>query len=219
MILNGKNIHFHCTKHTKNTKLCWFQYRIIHRILGTNTFLYKIKVKDCNLCTFCKEEPETIEHLLWGCHKVSDLWHELNRWIFEMTYIEIPLNLEIAMFGLLHPYDANLIKNKIILLTKFYIFRTKVNEEMVNFEALKNYLKENLILEKHISFKNLNPEKIQYVLESLLTYNGTLINIYIVLRYCFLPRILLINSAIFTLILYVFGYGFTTFAVKLYNFY
>jgi hypothetical protein len=56
------------------------------------------------------------------------------------------------MFGLLHPYDANLIKNKIILLTKFYIFRTKVNERMVN-------LKENLILEKHISFKNLTPEK------------------------------------------------------------
>jgi hypothetical protein len=63
------------------------------------------------------------------------------------------------MFGLLHPYDANLIKNKIILLTKFYIFRTKVNERMVNFEALKHYLKENLILEKHISFKNLTPEK------------------------------------------------------------
>ena len=66
--------------------------------------------------TFCKEEPETIEHLLWGCHKVSDLWHE---WIFEMTYIEIPLNLEIVMFGLLHPNDANLIKNNIILLTNF----------------------------------------------------------------------------------------------------
>ena len=154
-----KNIHIHCTKHTKNTKLCWFQYRIIHRILGTNTFLYKIKVKVCNLCNFCKEEPETIEHLLWGCHKVSDLWHELNRWIFEMTYIEIPLNLEIVMFGLLHPYDGNLITNKIILLTKFYIFRTKVNEGMVNFEVLKNYLKQNLILEKHISFKNLTLKK------------------------------------------------------------
>jgi len=63
------------------------------------------------------------------------------------------------MFGLLHPYDGNLITNKIILLTKFYIFRTKVNEGMVNFEVLKNYLKENLILEKHISFKNLTLKK------------------------------------------------------------
>ena len=119
------------------------------------------------------------------------------------------------MFGLLHPYDANLIKNKIMLLTKFYIFRTKVNEGMVNFEALKNYLKENLILEKTHFFQELISRKIQYVLESLVTYNGTLINIYIVLRYCFLPRILLINSAIFTQIVYVFGYGFATFAVKL----
>ena len=120
-----------------------------------------------------------------------------------MTYIEIPWNLEIVMFGLLHSYDANLIKNKIILLTKFFIFRTKVNEGMVNFEALKNYLKENLILEKTHFFQELNSRKIQYVLESLVTYNGTLINIYIVLRYCFLPRILLINSVIFTLILCV----------------
>jgi hypothetical protein len=64
-----------------------------------------------------------------------------------------------GFFSCTHPYDANLTKNKIILLTKFYIFRTKVNERMVNFEALKNYLKQNLILEKHISFKNLTLEK------------------------------------------------------------
>jgi hypothetical protein len=38
---------------------------------------------------------------------------------------------------------------------KVNIFPTMINEGMVNFEALKNYLKENLILEKHISFKNL----------------------------------------------------------------
>ena len=31
---------------TQNTKLQWLQYRINQRILGTNTFLYKIKVKD-----------------------------------------------------------------------------------------------------------------------------------------------------------------------------
>ena len=131
-----------------------------------------------------------------------------------MTYIEIPLNLEIAMFGLLHPYDANLIKNKIILLTKFHIFRTKVNDGIVNFEALKNYLKQSDFRKTHF-FQELNSGKIQYVLESLVTYNGTLIKIYIVLKYCFQHRILLINSVIFTLILYVFSYGFATFAVNL----
>ena len=81
------------------------------------------------------------------------------------------------MFGLLHPYDANLIKNKIILLTKCFIFRTKVNEGMVNFEALKHYLKRKYDFRKTHFFQELNSKKMQYVLESLVTYNGTLINI------------------------------------------
>jgi hypothetical protein len=51
-----------------------------------------------------------------------------------------------------------------------YIFRTKVNEGMVNFEALKNYLKENLILEKHISFKNLTLEKYNTYYINITTY-------------------------------------------------
>jgi hypothetical protein len=46
--IEWKNIQFHCTKHTQHPKLCWFQYRIIHRILGTNTFLYNIQVNKGN---------------------------------------------------------------------------------------------------------------------------------------------------------------------------
>jgi hypothetical protein len=64
------------------------------------------------------------------------------------------------MFGLLHPYDANLIKNKIILLTIFFIFRTKVNEGMVNFEALKNYFKRKSNFRKTHFFQELNSKHI-----------------------------------------------------------
>ena len=118
--IEWKKIYQQCTKYSKNIKLFWFQYRIIHRILATNTFLYKIKLKDSNVFSFCEEEPETIEHLLWGFHKVSDLWHKLNNWIFEMTCIEIPLNLEIVVFGFFKNLEHNFVKNiKIVLLTKF----------------------------------------------------------------------------------------------------
>ena len=40
----------------KNTKLHWFQYRILHRILATNDLLTKMNIKQNNLCTFCNEE-------------------------------------------------------------------------------------------------------------------------------------------------------------------
>ena len=44
---------FNCTC---DTKLRWFQFRLVHRILGVNSFLSKIGRKNSNLCTFCKME-------------------------------------------------------------------------------------------------------------------------------------------------------------------
>ena len=61
---------------TKNTKLQWFQFRINHKILSTNSFLQKIKLKDTNICTFCRSETETIEHILWDCEIVQALLDE-----------------------------------------------------------------------------------------------------------------------------------------------
>ena len=49
------------------SKLKWFQYRINHYILITNKVIYKIGLSDTPLCTFCKNEPENILHLLWEC--------------------------------------------------------------------------------------------------------------------------------------------------------
>jgi len=45
-------------------------------------------------------------------------------------------------------------RNLIILLTKFYIYRTKLNTQQVHLKALQNYLKENLVIEKNIYYKN-----------------------------------------------------------------
>ena len=56
---------------TRDSSLQWFQYRIIHRIIGTNYFLYKIKYKTSAECSFCHDMPETIEHIFWECKHVN----------------------------------------------------------------------------------------------------------------------------------------------------
>ena len=157
--LPWRKINYYCIFFSQSTKLRWFQYRIIHRILGTNSFLKKIKIKDSDLCTFCREVPETIEHMFLGCHLVSELWHGVSDWIFGKTYIELPLNLILVLFGIMNSHGLNFVKNKILLLTKFYIYRVKLNEGVLNLTGLKNYIKENLNLEKHISLKNFTLEK------------------------------------------------------------
>ena len=57
---------------------------------------------------------------------VSSLWHALNNWIFEMTNIELPLNIKTILFGNYENIKLNYVKNKITFLTKYYIYRTKL---------------------------------------------------------------------------------------------
>ena len=73
VMLNGSKFFSLPFRLTKNTKLQWFQFRINHKILSTNSFLQKIKLKDTNTCTFCRSKTETIEHILWDCEIVQAL--------------------------------------------------------------------------------------------------------------------------------------------------
>jgi hypothetical protein len=83
VILHWKEIYRLPFITAKSSKLRWFQYRIIHRILGTNSLLYEINQKPNDKCSFCLEEVETIEHIFWLCNKISKLWEDLDNWIFE----------------------------------------------------------------------------------------------------------------------------------------
>ena len=71
LILNWKTIYTVPKVCCINTKLYWFQYRILHRILATNDLLNKMNIKQNNLCTFCNEEIEKLEHLFWQCNTVN----------------------------------------------------------------------------------------------------------------------------------------------------
>ena len=70
---------------TSDTRLKWFQYRILHRVLTTNDYLYKRKVIDSDRCTFCKIEKETISHLLWNCTYTETFWKHVLEWITKNT--------------------------------------------------------------------------------------------------------------------------------------
>ena len=63
---------------TKDCNLRWFQYKRVHRILASNTYLYKIGIKEIDCCSFCKTNPETLEHLFYECDHVKYFWNELS---------------------------------------------------------------------------------------------------------------------------------------------
>ena len=78
-------------KCTKSMTLVNFQYRFLHRILPTNSFLTKIGIKQDPNCSFCCTTKDNLAHLFWHCQTfwgtltkslvISTLYLETNRWI------------------------------------------------------------------------------------------------------------------------------------------
>jgi hypothetical protein len=102
-------------KTTKNCKFQWLQYRINHFRLITNTFLYKIKIKQNPLCSFCKKEKENMINLLWECENVQILLEAFDNWT--LKYDNFTLNHNKKTFTLGYHKRKNSLKSNYILLT------------------------------------------------------------------------------------------------------
>lgn len=53
------------------SKIQYFQFRFLHRILGTNSLLHRMNLAENPSCTFCENHDETIDHLFWECGVTS----------------------------------------------------------------------------------------------------------------------------------------------------
>ena len=61
--LSWDKIHMNNFKCTINTRVRSFYFKLFHKAIALNNFLYKIKRKDSPNCSFCKNAPETYTHL------------------------------------------------------------------------------------------------------------------------------------------------------------
>ena len=66
---------------TSESKLRVFQFKLLHRKVATNYFLFKIGMKSNDQCSFCKESSETLVHHFWECPFVKSFWNEIGNWM------------------------------------------------------------------------------------------------------------------------------------------
>ena len=107
---------FQCTK---NNKYIIFQYKILHRILSTNSLLYKCRLKETHLCSFCNETKETILHLFWDCCVVKNLWLEISELFQNRCSFFLCLTERNVILG---SETADISDNLFIVLIKYYIY-------------------------------------------------------------------------------------------------
>ena len=153
--LDWKQIYSVPAKCCHNTKMHWFQFRIIHRIIATNDLLLKMKIRQNNLCSFCNLEEEKIEHLFWHCLRhVNQFWDSVEQWIFDKSYYMVNVNKYRAIMGIPNTSAAMQPINYILILTRHYIYTCRINSSNLNIQTWKNYMNKFLETEKLIAIKN-----------------------------------------------------------------
>ena len=145
---------------TRDTKLRWFQFRILHYILTTNRSVSKYIVNQNHLCTFCNTESETIQHLFWGCEKVKNFWNKLSSLVNERckNVHNFSFSENLVLFGQSDFVYTDDVCNLMILMAKFFIYRCKVQNTCIN---LKFFIKE--FYNRYIAEKLLEKESQDFV--------------------------------------------------------
>ena len=136
----------------QSTKLRWFHYRLVNRILGTNTVLFKMGIRDSDLCTFCSCDKETYDHLFFFCSKVSTFISDVFHWILNNTNIRLHLNAKALILGCNNSCFRNNILNVVLINLKFFIYKCRCDNTLPTIHLFKFYLKSYWESEKYVFY-------------------------------------------------------------------
>ena len=120
---------------------------MLNCIVYTNEKLFRLGIVDSSDCTFCQEEAESIEHLLFSCRKSSEFWKYVLSWLRDN-------GIRIDMLK-----ETDLIFGK--LLGKYYIYSMRCQKNLRNLSVfivrtrhiynIELYIaRENNKLDKHL---------------------------------------------------------------------
>ena len=135
------------------TRLRWFHYRIVHRIIATNTFLCKIGIVDSPLCTFCSILPESIIHLFWECRVVSQVIQEALSWLSDI--LERHITLFDRDFILGFSSDTEKLLNYLFILLKNYVYKQRAKNFAPSIGGYKKEVEICFNIEEYTHKKNL----------------------------------------------------------------
>lgn len=126
-------------KITNNGKLRSFQYRIFNHAIVTNVQLKYWRIKQTDLCTFCNSSKETILHLLYRCNRVIPLWNIVRDWCNRIEPGNVTFTDETIIFNTVSK-NPNSVVNILVLITKYYIYRTRCIDGNLNALQLKEFV-------------------------------------------------------------------------------
>jgi hypothetical protein len=131
------------------TKLQTFIFKLFHRILPTEEFLYKVGLSDTDICRLCEENIETLLHYMCSCPVIVQFWQDVVNWLENKMDIPVSLEPSILLFGTGEVSETNYV----ILIAKYYLYLCKHKAMFPQFDTFLSVLKEHCKLQKRIAHK------------------------------------------------------------------
>lgn len=150
-------------KITRETKLQSFHYRITHRLITCNKYLYTIRIHKDGACSTCGAQ-DTLTHFFVTCGAVTKFWSKLSEWCQNhLGFSLASLSNQEKILGL---PDENGNRqsfkriNWLLLTAKFYLHRQRLfhNGELSLIAYLAE-IKAKLQTERQACFSEARPQK------------------------------------------------------------
>ena len=133
---------------TSDTKLIAFQFKIIHRVFPTDSYVSNFDNTVSKTCPLCQVD-NNIPHLFVDCVKVIQFWQYFKLWLTMIEGNDIKLSTSNIIFGI-HS-GSKLCINFCILHAKWFINVNRKVDHNLNFDLFKCYLKNVLTIENQIA--------------------------------------------------------------------
>ena len=170
--INWEQVYDRIYRTTINTYMRAFQYKLINNILFLNRDLFRFKLVNSPLCSFCKSSMETADHIFAECIETKNLYFEI-RISFEQYNIYLPEANPINIILGVERSENNELINVIVLIYKIVIYKARNSGKVPTLPLFLNSLKQYETLEKkcardgrNLAFHFMKWDKLQNILNS-----------------------------------------------------
>ena len=139
-----------------------FHYKIFHRLLNVNEYLFKCNLENSDLCPFCPGK-ESIVHALCDCPFNNNFIQKCTEWLDKLTKTNFAINNTEFIFGIINEnYDKHInLYNRFYFLVKFFIWESRKEKRPPSLVEFLKFLYEEVRYEvDYLSSKFSNSQNI-----------------------------------------------------------
>ena len=141
---------FYCTK---ETKLQTFQFKLLHRKIATNDYLYKIGISLTDICTFCEQNTESLIHLFWDCELVQTFWKKIQHWLIQRQIKPQDFFLTLPTCLGLVDSTEDILLHHALLIGRYHIYSSKLKKTLPNLQVVTQIFHKCQEIEKCYAYK------------------------------------------------------------------